>query len=153
MEKIKSTVFLILISLVGFSQPFSLKDSNVVTGQLAHIYDIYFDLGSPELQKRDQVQLDSLVNFLKYNETLKIEIGVHTDFRGDDNANLILSKKRATAIHNYLTSKGIASSRINVIGFGETRPVIEYEDWKKLLNSHRCGYYGRTNRRITVVIL
>jgi len=143
----------LLLASTGLSQPFKLTDTTVKVGQFQHLYDIHFDLGSPNLQITGLVQLDSVLQFLKINPTVKIELGVHTDFRGDDKLNLDLSKKRALTLNKYLVDKGIDAKRIKAIGFGETKSVIEYEDWKKIMDTHRCGYYGHGNRRVTIVVI
>lgn len=135
------------------SKPFAFSDTTFKQGQFLPLWDIYFELGRPELKTTPQFQLDSLADFLKKNKTLKVEIGVHTDFRGDDKLNLALSQKRAIALEEYLISKGVERNRLTAIGFGETKSVISYENWQKISDTHRCGYHGRTNRRITVVIL
>ena len=146
-------IVLTFTTLHSFGQVFSLSDSLISKGQYIALYDIYFEFNKENLQEIEQLQLDSLVYFLKKNKKVKIEIGIHTDFRGSDEYNLNISQKRAGFLKNYLQTKGINSNRIAAIGFGETKPVIEYEDWKKNLDTHRCGYYGRSNRRVTVVIL
>jgi outer membrane protein OmpA-like peptidoglycan-associated protein len=140
------------ICTIGYSQPFSLMDTDVKPGQFQHFHQIHFGVGSPHLQITSLAQLDSMVYFLKRNPTLKIELGVHTDFRGDDRQNLELSKKRAVSVRKYLVENGIISTRIKAIGFGETKPVIDYQDWKKLTDTHRCGYFGSENSRVTVVV-
>jgi outer membrane protein OmpA-like peptidoglycan-associated protein len=145
-------VTLLFLASTGVSQPFQLTDTLVKTGQFQHLYDIHFEFASANLQSSGLAQLDSVYQFLKINPSVKIELGVHTDFRGDDKQNLDLSKKRALTLQKYLTEKGIDNSRIKAMGFGETKPVIEYEDWKKIADTHRCGYYGRSNRRVTIVV-
>ncbi len=148
-----NSLIFVLLSFSGLAQPFSLADTNVKVGQFQHLYDIKFELGSSNLFIADVFQIDSVYQFLKNNFTVNIELGAHTDFRGDDNKNLELSKDRAASIKKYLVDKGISSDRIKAIGFGETKPVFEYEDWKKIMDTHRCGYYGRGNRRVTIVIV
>lgn len=156
----KAKIFcaLVILTINASSQsfdakPFAFSDTTFKKGQFLPLWDIYFELGRPELKTTLQLQLDSLVDFLKNNKNLNVEIGVHTDFRGDDKLNLALSQKRAITLTDYLISKGILRSRLIAIGFGETKTVISYENWQKISDTHRCGYYGRTNRRITVVIL
>jgi outer membrane protein OmpA-like peptidoglycan-associated protein len=146
-------ILLILITLKSFAQPFSFSDTTFKKGEFLPLWDIYFELAKPQLMTIAQPQLDSLALFLVQHKTLNIEIGVHTDFRGDDNLNLELAKKRAITIGKYLMNKGIEKDRLILIGFGETKPIIEFEDWKKIMDTHRCAYYGKSNRRITVVIL
>jgi outer membrane protein OmpA-like peptidoglycan-associated protein len=72
------------------------------------------------------------LNLTKKNEKLctplfpwKLQISGHTDNVGDDDSNLILSKKRAEAVKNYLITKGIATERLMVEYFGETKPVAD----------------------------
>ena len=141
-----------IITTLTFGQPFKLDDHNVKKGQFIPLWDIYFELADGALQKRPQPQLDSVAMFLLNNKDISVEVGVHTDFRGDDKLNLKLSQDRADSLKKYLTAKGISSERITAIGYGETKSVIEYEDWKTLMDSHRCGYYGKTNRRVTIVV-
>jgi outer membrane protein OmpA-like peptidoglycan-associated protein len=152
-KKFAYTTVFIILSFELFSQPFKLSDTSVKVGQFQYLYDIHFELGSANLQSSGLVQLDSVFQFLVNNPTTKIELGVHTDFRGDDNMNLELSKKRATTLKKYLVEKGINADRINAIGFGETKPIIKYEDWKEIMDKHRCGYYGRGNRRVSIVVV
>ena len=65
--------------------------------------------------------LDNLVSVLKLNPLVAIEINSHTDSKGSDAFNLLLSKKRANAVFNYLASKGISQKRLIAIGHGETK--------------------------------
>ena len=56
---------------------------------------------------------------------MKIEISGHTDDKGSDEYNRKLSDNRAKSVLTYLANKGIDSSRLTSIGFGESQPVIE----------------------------
>nr|WP_315381496.1 OmpA family protein [uncultured Sphingomonas sp.] len=53
-----------------------------------------------------------------------ITIGGHSDTRGNDRDNLVSSRKRAEAVHDYLLSKGVPMERMTVIAFGETRALV-----------------------------
>ena len=64
--------------------------------------------------------LDKVISILKDNPKIKVEVISHTDSQGEDNANLALSLKRATAVTDYLTKNGIDKSRVKAIGNGET---------------------------------
>jgi outer membrane protein OmpA-like peptidoglycan-associated protein len=77
--------------------------------------------------------LDKIVLVLKSNQKINIEIGSHTDSRGNDDFNLILSKKRATFAADYIISKGINSTRVKGIGYGETKII------NKCVNNVTCG--------------
>ena len=68
-------------------------------------------------------ELDKLKKLLNDNPTLRIRINGHTDNVGTDNDNLNLSANRAKSVYEYLIQKGIAASRLEYKGFGESKPV------------------------------
>jgi OOP family OmpA-OmpF porin len=65
---------------------------------------------------------------MKLNDNISIEIGAHTDARGNDEYNMKLSAARAKSCVDYIISKGIAAKRIVSNGYGETRPIINEPD-------------------------
>ena len=77
--------------------------------------DIIFESSKPSLNE--------LAEVLKKKTTWKLEISGHTDNVGDDNLNLVLSKKRAEALKAYLMSQGIEEARLITKYFGETKPI------------------------------
>ncbi|MGV3657731.1 MAG: OmpA family protein [Chitinophagaceae bacterium] len=85
--------------------------------------NIFFDVAKFDLKPQSQVELDKVVQLLKENATVKIQIGGHTDNVGAPADNLKLSQARANAVVKYLVSKGIAAARLGAKGFGETVPV------------------------------
>jgi outer membrane protein OmpA-like peptidoglycan-associated protein len=87
--------------------------------------NIFFDTKKAELKSESIAELDKLVQLLKENPTLKIEIDGHTDNVGRPADNLLLSNNRAKSVINYLLSKGIAVSRLAFKGFGATKPVAD----------------------------
>lgn len=87
--------------------------------------NVFFDTKSSELKNTSMVELDQLVLLLKENPSLKIRIEGHTDNVGKPEDNLVLSRKRAASVVQYLQKKGIDISRLTSSGFGETQPVAE----------------------------
>ncbi|MBI3136136.1 MAG: OmpA family protein [Bacteroidetes bacterium] len=87
--------------------------------------NIYYDFDKWAIRPDAAAELDKLVKLLKDNPTLYIEMGSHTDARGTDNYNLVLSDKRAKAAVDYLVSRGIDPKRLTWKGYGETVPVNE----------------------------
>ena len=85
--------------------------------------------------------LNKLVNRLFDNPNLRITIAGHTDSTGNPEANLYLSRLRATSVRDYLVESGIDSSRLKVEGYGDTQPIAS--------NSSREG--RQKNRRIEVL--
>ena len=70
-----------------------------------------------------RAELDKLVDFLKFNNTIVIEISGHTDNVGDKKANILLSQNRAKAVNDYLISHGIVQQRLKFKGYGDTKPI------------------------------
>ena len=94
-------------------------------GQAYILRSIDFEVNSTNLNiKKGKDSIDKLIKFLDNNDDIMLEIGAHTDSRGNDEYNLELSKKRARSVRDYIISKGIEKHRITYRGYGE----------KKLLN-------------------
>ncbi|HKP31673.1 MAG TPA: OmpA family protein, partial [Chitinophagaceae bacterium] len=85
--------------------------------------NIFFDLGKFDLKPESQVELDKVVQLMKDNPTIKIQINGHTDNIGKAVDNLKLSENRASSVVTYLTEKGIQSDRLSFKGFGATQPI------------------------------
>ncbi|PLK42195.1 OmpA family protein [Emticicia sp. TH156] len=70
-------------------------------------------------------------NLIKLSETLKeygdtnILVGGHTDNVGAENYNLKLSEKRANAVAGFLSNNGVKRTRMSVIGYGESTPLVD----------------------------
>jgi outer membrane protein OmpA-like peptidoglycan-associated protein len=84
---------------------------------------INFKTASAELTTDSYTALMSIVNFLKQYSFLKYEIQGHTDSRGNDDYNLLLSAARAASVRYYLANQGVPDSTIIAIGYGKTRPI------------------------------
>ncbi|NNE28199.1 MAG: OmpA family protein [Saprospiraceae bacterium] len=83
--------------------------------------NIYYEYNKYGLNPAAKFELDKLINLLKTNPSLVVELGSHTDSRGADEYNLQLSQRRAEAAANYITSNSdIERFRINGAGYGET---------------------------------
>jgi outer membrane protein OmpA-like peptidoglycan-associated protein len=87
--------------------------------------NIFFDLNQYALKSSSQVELDNIVQLMKENPTLKIQINGHTDNIGKSKDNLVLSENRAKEVVKYLTEKGIQSQRLTYKGYGATQPVAD----------------------------
>ena len=87
--------------------------------------NVFFSTGSYKLLPKSFKSLNAVVDIMKADETLMIDIDGHTDSQGSDESNHVLSHNRATAVQNYLVSKGIAESRLKSTGYGETKPVAD----------------------------
>ena len=115
--------------------------------------NVFFDLGKSTLRPESFVELDKLVEFMNKNSTLKIEIGGHTDTRGDDKENLKLSNDRAKAVYDYAVNKGIKADRMTFKGYGETKPIVSDDEINKLSSDKEKEAAHQSNRRTEYKII
>ncbi|GLU53647.1 OmpA family protein [Dyadobacter frigoris] len=87
--------------------------------------NIFFNTGEFTLDDKSKVELNRMVEFLKNNKQISIEISGHTDDVGSEQTNLELSKKRAQSVLDYLKKSGIEPERLTAKGFGKTKPVVK----------------------------
>lgn len=95
---------------------------------------VYFDKDSYTLLPKYKRDLDNIVKQMLANQTAKVLLQGHTDNDGDDEYNNTLSYKRTIAVQQYIMQKGkgrIDSKRVEILYFGEKKPVIENSDEKK----------------------
>ena len=84
---------------------------------------IYFDFDKSEIRSDAKTTLDSKLPLLRANPSMKIRIEGNADARGTNEYNMALGLRRANAARRYLVSQGIEESRIEVVSYGEERPV------------------------------
>ncbi len=113
--------------------------------------NVFFDLGKSTLRKESYVELNKLVAFLNENADTRIEIGGHTDSRGNNNE--VLSRNRAKSVYDYLISKGIEASRLEHKGYGSTVPVYTDEHISKLATEEEKESAHQANRRTEYKII
>lgn len=99
--------------------------SPIKVGGNVVLNNVFFDTNSIALKDESRVELDKLAAFLEINPTVKIELQGHTDNVGTAAFNFDLSTKRAKAVVDYLTGKGIAPARLSHKGYGYTKPVAD----------------------------
>ncbi len=85
--------------------------------------NLEFETGKDIIKEESIPSLTELAEVLVKRPEWKLQISGHTDNVGNDQANLVLSKKRAEAVKNFMISKTIESERLYVMFFGETMPI------------------------------
>lgn len=114
-------------SVTSITADFVLSPEKEKIIPITELYPIYFDFNKFDIRRDGTVELDRIVGLMmnKYpNMVIKIES--HTDSRGADNYNDILSQERANATYKYLISKGVDPSRITEYkGYGERKLTNE----------------------------
>lgn len=88
-------------------------------GEVVRLDNIYYDYKKWDIRPDAANELNKLVQIMKDNPTMKIELGSHSDARGSDQYNLDLSDKRAKSAAAYIVSQGIAADRLYGKGYGE----------------------------------
>jgi len=116
------------------------KEEKALTKELK---GVNFQTASAELTTDSYAHLGLIVGFLKKYQYLRYEIQGHTDSRGDDNYNLLLSAARAASVRNYLVNQGVADSSVIAIGYGKTKPIAS--------NANAAG--RALNRRVQFVVI
>ncbi|XZF13859.1 OmpA family protein [Chitinophagaceae bacterium MMS25-I14] len=91
------------------------------------VSNIYYDFNKDNLRPESVASLDSLVNFMKDNSSLSVEIYAFADSKGSDEYNKALSQRRSQSVLSYLEKNGIASGRMIAKGFGEKMPAAPNE--------------------------
>ncbi len=109
--------------------------------------NVFFDLNKSILRSESFIELNKLRDLLIKNPSLKIEIGGHTDTRGDAIENQQLSEGRANSVKNYLIEQGIEASRLSAKGYGESQPKISDEEIAALKSSIAQEKAHQQNRR------
>ncbi|HYD66370.1 OmpA family protein [Azospirillum sp.] len=104
--------------------------------------DVLFAVNRAELTPGAEARLDRLAEFLRRNPDRTVRIEGYADATGAAGHNLDLSERRAAAVRDALTARGVSPGRVVAQGFGEARPVAS--------NATESG--RQANRRVEVVI-
>lgn len=86
---------------------------------------IYFDYNLWYIRKDSKIILNRVVELMKKYPEMVVEIGSHTDSRGNDRYNKNLSANRAQSTGEYVISQGIQKNRIMTKGYGATVPAVK----------------------------
>ena len=93
--------------------------TTVKIGQAIAINNIYYDYDKWDIRLDAALELDKLIKIFTDNPNMSFELGSHTDSRGGDLYNLVLSDARAISAVNYLIRHGVDPMRIVDKGYGE----------------------------------
>ncbi len=92
-----------------------------LTGELQDMINFAFDRS--DVRMEDEANLDRKAAIMTANAAVRLRIAGHADERGSDEYNLALGNRRAESAKRYLVNKGVNASRINIVSFGEERPL------------------------------
>lgn len=101
----------------------------VTVGTTIEIDNIYYETGQYKLTEDAKAALQNVINLMRDNPLIEIEIGSHTDSRGRDELNKELSQRRANEVVEHMIEYGgIAADRLRARGFGDTQLVNDCEE-------------------------
>src|SRR5690606_38342715 len=85
--------------------------------------NVTFDTDQSDVKSNFRPVLESVSEVLKEYKSTMIQVAGHTDSTGGERYNLLLSQQRAQSVANVLSSYGVETVRLDVVGFGETQPI------------------------------
>lgn len=104
--------------------------------------DVLFGSGSANLDGDGRATLDQVADVINDYRKTAVVVQGHTDAAGSEESNQNLSERRARAVENYLTNRGVDPGRMTALGFGESAPMA----------SNSSAYGRQRNRRVDVLL-
>ena len=96
-------------------------------GMVMTLSDVLFDTGRAMLKPGANRALDRLAQFLKVNPRTRVMVEGHTDSRGSEAYNEELSQRRAQAVTEALSARGVPADQYEAKGLGKAYPVASNE--------------------------
>ncbi|MBF0229477.1 MAG: OmpA family protein [Desulfamplus sp.] len=122
--------------VVESDQTTIVRTENVLTATFQS--SMFFDTGSDMLKAGAYPEMDRVAGVLRDYPQTRIRVEGHTDSKGSEVSNQVLSERRARSVANALMQRGVEPSRIEVIGYGESQPISSDD---------------AINRRVNIVII
>jgi OmpA-OmpF porin, OOP family len=116
---------------------------NHAPGQVMRLDNLIFQLGKSKISPESYEELELVVQMMKENSNMIIQLEGHTDYQGSPKDNMRLSQARVDAVRSYIVDKGVSKQRIKTKAFGGTMPLSRDETPE----GHRL------NRRVELRIL
>lgn len=112
-------------------------------GEVLRLTNVIFEVGKAKIDPESYKELDVLMNMMKDNPRMVVQLEGHTDYLGNAKENLRLSQQRVESVKEYLASKGVERVRLKTKAFGGSQP----------LSRENTPEAHRLNRRVEVRIL
>jgi outer membrane protein OmpA-like peptidoglycan-associated protein len=120
-----------------YSDNFQLKDTASVktpvvkdvplkpikVGQSIVLKNIFYEVDKYELKDESRAELGKMLDFMKKNPKVKVEIGGHTDNTGGKDHNQVLSENRAKKVYDHMIESGAEASQLVYKGYADTKPI------------------------------
>jgi len=113
------------------------------------IRPVFFEFDRYNLTPESKSTLDDLAEILNLFPMLEVQAIGHTDHKGSENYNMMLSKKRSASVVNYISQKGIDGKRIKSLGKGENYPVAR----NSMPDGSDSPEGRKLNRRVEILVV
>lgn len=117
--------------------------THLVPGEAVILHHVFFEQSKYVLLPESFTELNKLVQTMKTQPSLRIDIVGHTDNVGDPRLNLSLSENRAKVVAHYLIRNGIEAERLETKGYGGERPIAGNETEGERARNRRVEFVVR----------
>lgn len=107
---------------------------------------IHFAFNKAVIRPESFPVLDAVVQVLKENTAMQIEVQGHTDNVGAPSVNKPLSQQRADAVRKYIVDHGLAANRLTAVGFGQEKPLVPNSDERNRALNRRVQFVRMEKR-------
>ncbi|MFU8803361.1 MAG: peptidoglycan-associated lipoprotein Pal, partial [Bradymonadaceae bacterium] len=104
---------------------------------------VYFPYDSTEISEDSQKALEENIRWLRANPDSTIVLEGHTDERGTPEYNLALGERRAHHIRRYLVQRGVNDQRLQILSYGEEKPVAFGQSESDFARNRRVEFIPR----------
>ncbi|MBL7790856.1 MAG: DUF1573 domain-containing protein [Saprospiraceae bacterium] len=113
---------------------------DTITKEIPFVLEnILYDFDDDRIKPDAEIDLKAVLALMQEYPDMKIEMGSHTDFRGNDAYNLELSQRRAESARRWLMRNEIPRTRIEAKGYGESVPKTVSAKWASKYNFLKEG--------------
>ena len=112
------------------------SDNNSIPG----LHTVNFDYDKASLSDQAKEKLAQNANWIRQNSNVTMQIEGHCDSRGSLEYNLSLGERRAQTVRDYLIELGIPATRLNIISFGEEKPLSEGDSESDHQQNRRANF-------------
>jgi outer membrane protein OmpA-like peptidoglycan-associated protein len=117
-----------------------IEKEEIKVGETIILEGINFETNSSNITPESETILMKAFNTMKNNPKIEVEISGHTDSRGSNSSNQVLSENRANAVKSWLVGRGIDPNRITTVGYGEDRPLVPNDSPDNMLKNRRIEF-------------
>jgi peptidoglycan-associated lipoprotein len=124
---------------IAKEEPVAEMDMSLAEKAQSVFNDVLFDFDKYDIKPEARPTLDAIASLLNDERSAKIIIEGHCDDRGTNEYNLALGERRAKSAKNYLVSRGVSPARMDVVTYGEEKPLCTAQNktcWQRNRRAH-----------------